>query len=174
MKKLVLIAGLFLLAGCNTATKPTPENYLKTINAWLPDHPDCLLDGSIKFPYETSDPAQTKQMDTLVKAQVLAVTREPAIKISRYTQTPAGIAAGQRLCYGYRTATGIVSSTPPVTVDGFPQTKVVYSYKIEDVPMWAKTDEVKAAFPTFAHELSGTATDTITLAATRVAWTVPN
>jgi hypothetical protein len=174
MKKIALLVCAVALAGCNSATKATPENYLKTINAYLPDHRDCLLDGTIRFPYETSDAAMTRKMDALVKAQVLTVSREPAIRVSRYTQTPAGIAAGTNLCYGYREATAIVSSTPPAVANGFTETQVVYAYRLLDEPMWAKTPEVETEFPAMAKEASGSATDTITLALSKLSWTVPN
>jgi len=163
-----------MLAGCNTAVKPTAENYLRTINAYLPDHPDCLLDGSVRFPYETSDAAMTKKMDALVAVKVLEASREPAIHISRYTLTPVGVSAGPNLCFGFREATGIASSTPPATADGFEETKVVYAYRLKDMPVWAKTSAVQDAFPVLAHEASGEATDRITLALTRVGWSVPN
>lgn len=175
MKNLLTIACVALsLVGCNTALKPTPENYLTTLNKYLPDHQDCLLDGSVTFPYETSDPAMTKKMDALVHSKVLDVAREPAIHVSRYTLTREGSTAGHNLCYGYREATAIVSSTPPAPMNGYQGTIVVYSYKVRDIPVWAKTAEIMAAFPTFAHEQSGDATDTITLALTGVGWTVPN
>ncbi len=162
------------LTACNSKTKPTPENYLATINAYYPDHSDCLLDGSITFPYETSNPEKTRQMDALVAAQIAAVSREPAIKVSRYTLTPAGARAGTHLCYGHREATAIVSSTPPALANGFTETEVVYKYKIEDLPIWAKTSEVLAAYPKMAAESTGNATDKITLALTGVGWSVPN
>jgi hypothetical protein len=175
MKRLfTLTFAAVALAGCNTAVKPTAENYLSTINRYLPDHPDCLLDGSIRFPYETSDAAMTKKMDALVTVKVLEASREPAIRISRYTQTPVGVSAGPNLCFGFREATGIVSSTPPATADGFEETKVVYVYRLKDMPVWAKTSAVQDAFPVLAHEASGEATDHITLALTRVGWSVPN
>jgi hypothetical protein len=175
MKKSIMIACVaLLLAGCNSATKPTPENYLSTLNKYLPDHQDCLLDGSIRFPYETSDAAMTKKMDSLVMARILVAAHEPAIHVSRYTLTPEGSTAGTNLCYGYREATSIVSSTPPAVADGFEETKVVYAYKLRDIPVWAKTPEVMAAFPALAHEASGDATDGIVLALTRVGWSVPN
>jgi len=175
MKKTMLIAGFALLiVGCKSATDPTPENYLNTINAYLPDHPDCLLDSSVTFPYTTSDEARTKQLDTLVKSQVLEVGREPAMHVSRYTLTQTGTAAGPHLCFGYRNATDIVSSTTPAMANGFPETKVTYKYKLHDMPMWAKSEDVQAAFPVLAHEASGDATDTITLAQDRVGWSVPN
>jgi len=175
MKKTMLIAGLvLLLAGCKSATDPTPENYLNTINAYLPDHPDCLLDSTVTFPYTTSDADKTKQLDTLVKSQVLDVTREPAMHVSRYTLTPTGTAAGPHLCYGYRNATAIVTNTPPAPANGFTETNVTYKYALHDMPMWAKSEDVQAAFPVLGHEASGNATDTITLALDRVSWSVPN
>ena len=172
--KIWLPVALLLLGGCKSKTDPTPENYLATINAYLPDHPDCLLDGSFTFPYETTNPVQTKQMDALVKAQVLDVSRELAIHVSRYTMTKAGTAAGGRLCFGFRNATSIQSSTPPVPANGFTETQVVYRYVIHDMPVWAKTPEVMDAFPKLAYEASGNATDTITLALDRISWSVPN
>ena len=174
MKKVIALASLVLLAGCNTDTQPTPENYLKTLNAYLPDHRDCLLDGSIRFPYETSDPAMIRKMDSLVDAKILESTKEPAIHITRYTLTPEGTRAGSNLCFGYRLATSIESSTPPAPANGFTETQVVYKYKIRDMAVWAETPQVMAAFPMLAHEASGDATDKITLALNRVSWSVPN
>ena len=175
MKKTMLIVALVLsLGSCKNTTDPTPENYLKTINAYLPDHPDCLLDSNTTFPFETSDPEKIKQLDTLVKNQVLTVGRDLSIKVSRYTMTATGKAAGAHLCFGYRNATDIVSNTPPALANGFTETAVTYKYKLHDMPMWAKSADVQAVFPTLAHEASGDATDTITLALDRVGWSVPN
>ena len=182
MKKTTPIAAFVLslafcalfLGGCKKATDPTPENYLNTINAYLPDHPDCLLDSSVTFPYETGDAAHIKQMNTLVTSQVLYVSSEPLMHVSRYTLTATGTAAGPHLCFGYRTATAIVSNTTPALANGFTETAVTYKYMLHDMPMWAKSADVMAAFPTLAHEASGDATDTITLALDRVGWSVPN
>jgi hypothetical protein len=175
MKRTITIAAcLLLVLGCKSATDPTPENYLKTINAYLPDHPDCLLDSNTTFPYETTDAAKTKALDTLVKSQVLEVGREPAMHMSRYTMTPTGKAAGPHLCFGFRVATEIVSNTTPAPANGFTETQVTYKYKLHDMPMWAKGEDVQAAFPTLQKEASGNATDTITLALDRVGWSVPN
>lgn len=174
MKKTFFAGALLLpLLACNNAAKPTPENFLKALNTYLPDHKECLLDGSIKFPYETSDPAVMKQMDALVKAQMLESHRAEVIKVTVYSLTPSGVKAGHNLCYGHREATAIVSSTPPAPANGFTETQVVYRYSIMDQPVWAKTPEVVAAFPKMAREVSGDATATQALALTRV-WTVPD
>jgi hypothetical protein len=174
MKKLPLLTGLLFLTACNSATKPTDANYIATLNAYFPDHPDCLLDGSVRFPFETGDPTLTKQMDALADAQMLELHRAPIIKITRYTLTDAGAKAGPHFCYGHREVTAIVSSTPPVVANGLSETTVVYRYKIEDMPVWAKTPQVVAAYPTLAHEATGDATGTITLAQNRVGWVVPD
>jgi hypothetical protein len=178
MKKLlsvsICLAGAALMAGCNTKTKATPENYIATLNAYFPEHPDCLLDGTVTFPYESSDPVMLKQMDALVAAQILESHKEPSIHVTRYTLTPTGTKAGPHLCYGHREVTSIDSSTTPALANGFQETQVVYHYKIMDMPVWAKTPEVVAAYPKMAHEASGDATDKATLALTGVGWSVPD
>jgi hypothetical protein len=169
----VLALSLFLTA-CSTKQKPTPENFLVSLNAYLPEHPVCLLDGTIRFPYETGDAEMTKQLDALTRAQLLAGTRASIIHVTRYTMTDAGKRSGARLCYGHREATSIVSSTPPADRDGFKKTDVTYQYKMMDAPTWAKSEEVQAAYPTLAKDMSGSATAMKTLALTGVGWTVPD
>jgi hypothetical protein len=174
MRKAPILLAVLILTACSTKQKPTPENLLATLNAWLPDHPDCLLDSSIKFPYETSDPTEIRQLDALAKAQILHGERASIIHISRYTLTDTGLRVGPHLCYGHRVATGIVSQTPPAAADGFTETQVVYRYKLEDAPVWAKDADVMAAYPKLAEELSGQATAKKTLALTGVGWTIPD
>lgn len=169
----LLVIG-FIALGCNAKTKPTPENYIRTLNAYFLDHPDCLLDGSFKFPVDTTDPAMMKKMDALAVAQLVEAHHDPAIHFARYTLNPAGTHAGVHLCYGHREVTAVLSSTPPALANGFTETKVTYRYKIEDLPVWAKTPEVLAAFQKLAEESTGQATDKATLALTGVGWSVPN
>jgi hypothetical protein len=176
MKKplMLLLAATFLLSACNTKTTPTPENFAAALNAWFPDHPDCLLTGSIHFPFETGDPVLIKQMDALTTAQILELHRAPMLHVTRYVLTPAGTRAGTHLCFGHREIKSIDSWTPPATANGFSETQVSYHYTLMDTPIWAKTPEVVAAFPKLAEELSGNATDRATLALTRVNWSVPD
>ena len=169
----VTLAALFLTA-CSTANKPTPQNYLTTLNQYLPDHVDCLLDASIHFPYETADPALTRQLDTLAAAQVLSAKRDPGVRTTRYTLTSAGERAGQHLCYGHRLATAIVSSTPPAVANGFNETQIVFRYQMQDAPIWAQDSAIQAAYPKLAQSMSGNATAKITLAQTGVGWEVPD
>ena len=45
---------------------------------------------------------------------------------------------------------------------------------MQDVPTWAKSTEVLAAFPDMAQKTSGTASDKATLAGTIAGWQVPD
>ena len=174
MKKTMVLPALLLFAGCNNSkTRPTNENYIHTLNAYFLDHSDCLLDGAMTFPLETSDPVKTRQMNALAKAQIVEAHSEPAIHVSRYILTEEGRRVGAHLCYGHREVTQILSSTPPAKANGFVETQVSYRYKIEDLPVWAKTPGLFEEFPAMAREASGQATDQATLALTGVGWSVP-
>ena len=171
------LAGALLLlplAACDSKSKATPENFIAGLNAHFADHPDCLFPNPPIFPYETTDPAMTKQMDTLVAAQLLKVSVERDIHASRYTTTDAGARVAPRFCYGHRNITAIDSFTPPTPTNGFPETQVTYHYTMQNVPVWAKSTEVLAAFPDMATKTSGTASDKATLAGTITGWQVPD
>ena len=171
----ILSAALLLPAlGCNTKTAPTPANFTQTLNAFYQEHNECLFPDAPRFPLETSDPAQIKQFNSLAKAQLLEIGKETGLKSSRYTLTTAGTRYAPRFCYGHRNITAIDSSTPPATENGFPTTHVSYRYTLVDVPIWAKTPEVQAAFPDMAKATSSESTAQATLAKTIAGWTVPN
>lgn len=163
-----------LLGGCHPKTAPTPANFTQTLNAYFLDHPDCLFPQAPRFPFETSDPIMTKQLDSLVKMQLLDVAREPAIHVSRYTPTVAGTRAAPRFCFGHRVVSSIDSFTAPAQKNGFPETLVSYRYFMEDVPVWAKPEQVQAVFPKLISELQGTPSGTATLAGTMAGWQVPD
>ncbi len=163
----------FACLACNGKSGPTPENYLKGLNAHLATKTECLLPDT-RFPFETSNADDIKRMDALVKSQLLNVTHETAIHVSRYVPTDLGARVAPHFCYGHREATSIDSSTPPTLAHGFNETQVTYHYIMRDVPVWAKSAEVKAVFPDMAQKTSGTATDKVTLAQTPVGWQVPD
>jgi len=174
-----LLMGLaFLLAGCNTAAKPTKENFQTALNAYYSAHDECLYRHSLHFPYEVntqSDPDHERlRLDALAKAQMLSSEEEKAIKAIRYTMTPAGTRATGRFCYGHREVTSIDDFTPPAkAANGFPETLVSYHYVIKDAPVWAQDDDVKKAFPKMASDLAGQGQDKATLAQTMAGWQVP-
>jgi hypothetical protein len=170
---LTLVLTVVLAAGCNSKTAPTPENFTQALNTYLLSHSDCLLPEAPRFPFETSDPAKTRQLDALVQAQLLTRATEPAIHASRYTVTPIGARFAPRFCYGHREVSQIVSSTPPAQADGFVETKVTFTYTVKDVPVWAKSAAVLAAFPAMAQATANGGTASRTLAQTMAGWQVP-
>jgi hypothetical protein len=163
-----------LASGCNTGkSAPTPANFTQAINNHFLDHPDCLFSDT-RFPFETSDPAKTKQMDSLVKSLLLDKSVESSIHVSRYTVAPAGTRYAPRFCYGHREVTSIDSFTPITINDGFKETAVTYSYTMKEVPVWAVSHEVQAAFPEMARATTGQVTAKATLAQTPVGWQIPD
>jgi hypothetical protein len=155
---LTLVLTVVLVVGCNSKTAPTPENFTQALNTYLLSHSDCLLPEAPRFPFETSDPAKTRQL---------------AIHASRYTVTPIGARFAPRFCYGHREVSQIVSSTPPAQADGFVETKVTFTYTVKDVPVWAKSAAVLAAFPAMAQATANGGTASRTLAQTMAGWQVP-
>ena len=162
------------LTACSSKSKATPDNFIAGLNAHFADHPDCLFPDAPTFPFETTDPAKTRQMNTLVDAKLLEVAVERDIHASRYTPTTMGARVAPRFCYGHRSITSIDSFTPPAPANGFPETQVTYHYTMQDVPVWAKSEAMRAAFPKMALDTSGTASDKATLAGTIAGWQVPD
>jgi hypothetical protein len=168
------VLALLLAAGCTPSkSAPTSANFTQAINAYYAQHHDCLL-SNVRFPFETTDKTQTRQMDALVKSLLLAKTEEASIHSSRYTVTPAGTRYAPRFCYGNREVTAIDSSTPLTVVNGFKQTIVTFNYVLKDVPVWARTPEILAAFPAMAQAINGPSTGKITLDQTTERWQVPD
>jgi hypothetical protein len=163
-----------LASGCNTGkSAPTPANFTHAINAHFLDHTDCLF-ADMRFPFETGDAEKTKQMDSLVKALLLEKTYESSVRVSRYTISKAGTRFAPHFCYGHREVTSIESFTPIAVVDGFKETTVTYTYSMKEVPVWAISHDVQAAFPEMAHAISSQTTAKATLAQTAVGWSVPD
>jgi hypothetical protein len=170
----LMLAFVTLASGCNTGkSAPTPANFTLAINNHFLDHPDCLFSDT-RFPFETSDPLKTKQMDTLVKSLLLDKTVESSIHVSRYTVAPAGTRYAPRFCYGHREVTSIDSFTPIAVNDGFKETTVTYSYTMKEVPVWAISHDVQAAFPEMARATTSQVTAKATLAQTPVGWQIPD
>jgi len=174
-RETVALAALLLLlplAACHSKTAATPENFTLGLDKYFAEHADCLFPHGITFPYETTDPEKTRQMNALVASQLLTVHQAVQIHESRYTVTTTGGRVAPRFCFGHRVVASIDSSTPPAVVNGMLQTQVAYHYTIEDVPVWAKTDQMRAAFPAMAHAISGAASDKATLGKSMVDWQV--
>jgi hypothetical protein len=169
---------LALVGGCSSANKATPENFTKVINAWYADHSDCLFPHGQEFPYEvapgTGAKEQKQQMDSLTDAGLTTRLEDRSIHVDRYSLNAAGNRFAPRFCYGQRSVTSIDSFTPPAPHNGFTETTVTYHYTMSNVPVWAKTDQIKAAFPQLAKDLADNPSDQVTLATVGAGWQVPH
>jgi hypothetical protein len=163
---------LLPLAACHSGTAATPENFILGLNKYFAEHPDCLFPDAPTFPYETTDPEKTRQMNALVASQLLTVRQAVQIHESRYIVTAAGARVAPRFCFGHRVVAGIDNSTPPTNHNGMIEIQVAYHYTMQDVPVWAKSDQMRAAFPAMARAISGATPDKATLGKTMVDWQV--
>jgi hypothetical protein len=169
----LLLVLLWAGVGCNTKTKATPENFTKAVNAYFLERSECLF-PNLRFPYATSDPAETKQMDSLVRSRLLESSYESAVKTTRYRESRTGERFAPRFCYGHREVSSIDHFTPPQTgPSGFPETTIDYHYALKDVPVWAQSSDIANAFPKMAKATTAGGTDKITLAQTLAGWQVP-
>ncbi len=165
------------IAGCGTDTKPTDAKLEKGLNAYFEAHNECLFPTPVKFPYEVSPGTdakqEAKQMDALTHSGLLEKQSGAAIHVERYTLTPAGERQKGRFCYGHRQVTSVDGFTPAVKQNGFLQTTVKYHAAMMDVPVWTKTDEMRAAFPEMAAAISGPQPGEITMENAGAGWQVP-
>ena len=173
MTAAMMLAGVLLLAACNSKTDANAENFSAALNDYFSAHSDCLFKDGTRFPYETSDKARERQMDALVKMHMLTVEVEQSIHVARYAVTDTGAKVAPAFCYGHRVTT-VDGFTPVATANGFPETTVSYHYKMEDVPVWAKSAEVQAAFPEMARATGGGGEAKTVLARSAVGWSVPD
>ncbi|MGB9031123.1 MAG: hypothetical protein WCC27_13460 [Acidobacteriaceae bacterium] len=177
MQGMAACAVLALAAGCSSANKPTNENFTNTLNAYYADHNDCLFPQGHTFPYEVAPGPTAKEekreMDALTDAGLLTRLEDLDMHVDRYTLNLAGNRFAPRFCYGHREVTSIVSFAPPGPRNGFTETTVTYQYAMRDVPVWAGTDQAKAAFPQLGKSLGNSPTDQATLATVGAGWQVP-
>jgi hypothetical protein len=173
----VVIAILGVVAwvgGCSAFKQPNEKNFMIALNAYYSAHDDCLFTNTLRFPYETSrsdeSGAGSKGMDALTASDLMKRQEAKLIGVNRYILTPAGERAGGRFCYGHREVTAVPGFTPPVAVAGQATTTVTYRYVMRDLPIWANTDAMRAAFPAVAKSTSSDPQDTAKLVLTINGW----
>lgn len=168
---------LAVFCGCSSANKPTDANFMSALNPWYDNHNDCLFPHGHAFPYEVAPGAnakqEEKQLDALTDAGLMTRLKDLNMHVERYTLNAAGNRYGPRFCYGHREVTSIVGFTPPGPHDGFTETTVTYHYIMHDVPVWARSEQVEAAFPELAQSLGSAPTGQMTLANAGAGWHVP-
>ncbi len=165
---------LALVLGCSNFKQPNEKNFMAGLNAYYSHHDECLFTNTLSFPYETAIKDQTgpgsKGMDALTASDLMKRQEAKLVGVNRYTLTPAGERVGGRFCYGHREITSVPSFTPPVTVNGQQVTTVTYNYRLGDMPVWADTDAMRAAFPALAKSASPAAQDTAKMQLTINGW----
>ncbi len=178
--RLLLVAGamMALCAGCGPDMKPTNAKLEKAIDTYYESHNECLFPAGLKFPYEVSPGSdakeEKKQMGAMVGAGLLKEQDAPAMHVESYTLTALGERVAPRFCYGHRVVKSVDSFTPAAKQsNGFVETTVSYHYSMMDLPVWAQTDAMEAAFPKMANAVSGNAGDQMTLATVGAGWQVP-
>ena len=167
-----------LLSGCNDLKNTSDKNFTRALNYYFSNHDDCLFQSAVHFPYEAGTAAgdvdpKKKGLDALAAAGLLRSLEDRDIHVKRYETTTYGSRVPPRFCYGHRVVTSIDHFTPPAVVNGQQVSQVSYHYKMMDVPGWADSDQIRAAFPAFAKSTLADAQDHTTLALTVNGWGVP-
>jgi hypothetical protein len=168
------IGSIASVTGCTSFKEPNENNFKAALNSYYSAHDDCLFTNTLRFPYETSrsdeSGAGSKGMDALTASDLMKRQEGKLIGVNRYILTPAGERAGGRFCYGHREITAVPSFTPPETVNGQQTTTVTYRYVMHDLPLWAQTDAMRAAFPALAKSTSSSPQSTAKLVLTINGW----
>lgn len=175
---LLACSGIGLLAaGCGSDLKPTNAKLEKGLNAYFENHNECLFPAGLKFPYEVSPgtdaKAEKKRMDAMQTAGLLKQEDDPEVHVERYTLTAEGQRAAPRFCYGHKVVASVDGFTDPVKQGGQLQTTASFHATMMDVPVWVKTDEMEAAFPKMAADISGSQPGQMVLATAGAGWQVP-
>ncbi|MGC2214783.1 MAG: hypothetical protein WA419_16895 [Silvibacterium sp.] len=166
-----------LAAGCSSDLKPTNAKLEKGLNAYFENHNECLFPAGLKFPYEVSPGVDAKgektHMDAMEKAGLLKQQDDLAMHVERYTLTPMGQRVAPRFCYGHKVVTSVDGFTAPVKQGGFMETTASFHATMMDVPIWVKTDQMAAAFPKMAADVTGAQPGQMMLATAGAGWQVP-
>jgi hypothetical protein len=168
-----------LLSACSSYKAPGPKNFTRALNHYYANHDECLFPSGLSLPFESnaqdSDRTLRTRLDALVQAGMLQRLEEKGIHVTRYSLTPyASSHVTPRFCFGHRDITSIESFTLPALVGGQQTTQVTYHYKMMDVPSWAQSPQMSAAFPALNILREDQSKDTSTLVLTVNGWQVAN
>jgi hypothetical protein len=171
-------AGLAVfMAGCSSDLKPTNAAIEKGLNDYFETHAECLFPAGRRFPYEvspgTNEKADKKLMDAMKGAGLLTELDDFETHVARYSLTVVGQRAAPRFCYGYKQVSSVDGFTAPVKQGNELNTTASFHTTMRDVPVWVKTDEMKAAFPKMAADISGPQPGQMVLATAGAGWQVP-
>ncbi len=178
---LTLAAAAVLAAGCHSRTLDQSE-FRNVLDDYYRLQPHCLWTSPVNFPTEADlgNPEQARQLKALTDAGILErrTGTRGGVVVTEYSLSARGLSQWTiderepgwgNFCFARAQVTSIDSINPP-GADAIAHT-ITYHYAA-DVPDWAESSEVRAAFPQIAAEGSGTATATLVRAGTE--WQVQN
>ena len=173
---LAALGAALMAVGCSGGLKPTNAKLEAGLNAYFADHQECLFPQGMRFPYEVTPSkgakAEEKRLDAMKAAGLLNELKDLTLHVERYSLTGLGERVAPRFCYGHRVVTSVDGFTPPVKQGNVMETTVTFHAKMRDVPVWAKMDELKAAFPELAANLSAPQEGQMVMATAGVGWSV--
>ena len=182
---LVSIAGLLVLAGCNSATSANNTNFTKAINAYLAKHGEACTVIGRQFPIDVSRLEQGEQFGIgpklgaleqagLVNASdTMAVVHgmldplrgsTPPQPVKRYELTVDGKKYFQQIPGTFGQTGGFCYGQKSVdsivkwtepTTGTTSQAEVTYTYTIVDPASWAERPEVQQAFSDIRTTING-------------------
>ena len=186
----VSVCLLLAAAGCSSKKAPSKDNFKTAIGNYYNAHPECVWSTPVKFPVEV-DPNkgdQSSGYDALTDAGLL--TRTSAQKkqfifgskqVNDYDLSSKGRSlwspnseqpGSGNFCFGHREVTSIDNYNTSNDNNGAQVANVDYHYSVSGVPDWAKSNEIKTAFPTIQADMSGGRVDKATLINTNDGWQV--
>ncbi len=185
------IFAIILLTTACSKTDDSKRNYETALDNYYQAHPLCLWSDEKKFPVQaaTSDESKTQGYDALTDAGLL--TRSTAEKrvfiigskqVNNYdlspdkgrqswTADPSQPGYGN-FCYGHGVVTSIDNASVSTNSGGLKTAQVNYHYKMQDVPAWADSPEIKTAFPSVGTASTGSQASVATLVMNGTNWQV--
>lgn len=188
---LVAAYGILLITTGCSKTDDSQRNYENALDDFYKAHPMCLWSEPKKFPVQaaTSDETKTQGYDALTDAGLL--TRSTAEKkvfiigskqVNNYDISPdqgrrswtadASQPGYGNFCYGHGVVTSVDNASLSTNSAGLKTAQLNYHYKIEDVPAWAGSQEIKTAFPNVGSASVGSQASVATLVMNGTTWQV--
>lgn len=180
MNRTLLVTALALaVAGCSDPKAANNANFEKAIQAQLDQsYPKCYVTQNFPAVIEFDVGGQRRILAALVKGGLVAATEKEVnaasfgnLKLSRtvteYTLTDAGrkhytADATKNLrgdplggfCFGKAEVTRIDEFTEPADMMGARVSRVHYRYQVEQIPAWAKADDLLDALPALKNDVA--------------------
>jgi hypothetical protein len=199
---LIFLAVIAFLTACSNAKRPSDSNFKAAINQYPAKHGKACTWIGRSFPVDVSESEQKFQSGTgpqlavleaaglLRSSDTIAPTPgilgpgaprhvkryEPTEEGKKYLQQAPGIfGQSSGLCYGDKAVDSIVKWTESPAAGLYSQTKVIYTYKIENLAPWAKRSDVQQEFGDVRTTVSGISksNEIARLLLTNQGWEVP-